>query len=187
MPLSDTAIRNAKPKGKPYKLADGAGLVLLINPNGSRWWRFRYRYDGKEKMLSLGVYPDVSLKEAREKRDEARKLIAQGIDPSAQKKATKCAESETFEAIAREWFIKFQPSWVASHADRIIRRLERDIFPWIGTCPIREVNAPELLAVLRRTEECGALETARRALRTEDRFSVTPLRPGGLIATFPPT
>jgi integrase len=164
MPLSDTAARNAKAKEKPYKLADEKGMYLLVNKAG-KYWRFDYRFEGKRKTFALGVYPDVSLKEAREKRDEARKLIAQGIDPSAQKKATKAAESETFEAIAREWFIKFQPSWVASHADRIIRRLERDIFPWIGARPIREVNAPELLAVLRRTEERGAVETSHRALQ----------------------
>lgn len=164
MPLSDTAVRNAKAQKKPYKLADEKGMYLLVNKAG-KYWRFDYRFEGKRKTLALGVYPDVTLKEAREKRDESRKLIAQGIEPSAQKKATKAAESETFEAIAREWFIKFQPSWVASHADRIIRRLERDIFPWIGTRPIREVSAPELLAVLRRTEERGALETAHRTLQ----------------------
>jgi integrase len=164
MPLSDTAVRNAKAKERPYKLADEKGMYLLVNKTG-KYWRFDYRFDGKRKTLALGVYPDVTLKDAREKRDEARKLLAQGIDPSAQKKATKAAEAETFEAIAREWFAKFQASWVASHADRIIRRLERDIFPWIGARPIREVSAPKLLAVLRRIEERGALETAHRALQ----------------------
>ncbi len=164
MPLSDTAIRNAKAKEKPYKLADEKGMYLLIAKTG-KYWRFDYRFEGKRKTLALGAYPDITLKDARERRDDARRLIAQGIDPSAQKKATKAAEAETLEAIAREWFVKFQPSWVASHADRIIRRLERDIFPWIGPRPIRDVSAPELLAVLRRIEERGALETAHRALQ----------------------
>lgn len=112
---------------------------------------------------ALGVYPEVSLREAREKRDEARKSLAQGIDPNAERKATKTVESETFEAIAREWF--GSPSWVESHADKIIRRLERDIFPWIGHRPIREVLAPELLTVLRRIEGRGAVETAHRAMQ----------------------
>jgi integrase len=165
MPLTDTAIRNAKPQLKPFKLFDGGGLFLLVNPNGSRWWRLKFRIGGKEKLLSLGVYPDVSLKEAREKRDEARKLIAQGIDPSAQRKATRVAEAETFEAIAREWFAKFAPTWVESHSEKIIRRLERDIFPWLGQRPIREILAPELLTVLRRIEERGAVETAHRAMQ----------------------
>jgi integrase len=163
MPLTDTAIRNAKPQLKPFKLFDGGGLFLLVNPNGSRWWRLKFRIGGKEKLLSLGVYPDVSLKEARDKRDEARKLIAQGIDPSAQRKATRAAEAETFEAIAREWLAKFGPSWTPEHAERITRRFERNVFPWIGARPVREVTAPELLAVLRRIEERGALDTAHRA------------------------
>jgi integrase len=163
MPLTDTAIRNAKPKDKPYKLADEKGLFLLVNPNGSRWWRLKFRIGGKEKLLSLGVYPAVSLKEARDKRDEARKLIAQGVDPCAQRKATRAAEAETFEAIAREWLAKFGPSWTPEHAERITRRFERNVFPWIGARPVREVTAPELLAVLRRIEERGALDTAHRA------------------------
>jgi integrase len=165
MPLTDTAIRNAKPQLKPFKLFDGGGLFLLVNPNGSRWWRLKFRIGGKEKLLSLGVYPDVSLKEARDKRDEARKLIAQGIDPCAQRKATRAATAETFEAIAREWFAKFAPTWVESHSEKIIRRLERDIFPWLGQRPIREILAPELLTVLRRIEERGAVETAHRAMQ----------------------
>jgi integrase len=162
MPLSDTATRNAKPKDKPYKLADEKGLYLLIKPAG-KYWRLDYRFDGKRKTLALGVYPDISLKEAREKRDEARKQIAQGVDPSAERKATKTAQTESFEAVAREWFAKFAPSWAESHSDKIMRRLERDVFPWIGARPVREITAPELLAVLRRIETRGALETAHRA------------------------
>ena len=164
MPLSDTAIRNAKPKDKPYKLADEKGMYLLVKDMG-KYWRLDYRHEGKRKTLALGVYPEVSLKEAREKRDEARKLLTQGIDPGAERKATRVATSETFEAIAREWFEKFSSAWVDSHSDKIIRRLERDIFPWIGHRPVREILAPELLTVLRRIEGRGAIETAHRAMQ----------------------
>jgi integrase len=163
MPLSDTAIRNAKAKEKPCKLADEKGMYLLVNKAG-KYWRFDYRFEGKRKTLALGVYPDVSLKEARDKRDNARRQIAQGIDPGVQKKATKTAESETFEAIAREWFAKFAPNWAKNHSEKIIRRLERDIFPWLGKRPIRDITAPDLLTVLRRIEG-RALETAHRALQ----------------------
>jgi hypothetical protein len=116
MPLSDTAIRNAKPKDKPYKLTDERGLYLLINPAG-KYWRLDYRFEGKRKTLALGVYPDVSLKDAREKRDEARKQLAAGIDPGAQRKATKAADADTFEAIAREWINKRTPTWAPGHAE----------------------------------------------------------------------
>jgi len=146
MPLTDTAIRNAKPRDKARKLFDGGGLYLEVAPSGGKWWRLKYRYGGKEKRLSLGVYPDVSLKEARERRDEARKLLANDINPSENRKATKAAKVEraanSFEAVAREWYGKHSPNWSASHGDRIIRRLERDIFPWIGGKPIAEINAP---------------------------------------------
>lgn len=176
MPLSDTAIRNAKAKDKPYKMADEKGLYLLINQAG-KYWRFDYRFDGKRKTLALGVYPDVPLagrddkasgkriEGARDKRDEARRQIAAGIDPGAVRKATKTAEAESFEAIAREWFAKFGPKWVESHSDKIIRRLEKDIFPWIGSRPIRDLSAADLLSVLRRIEARGAIETAHRALQ----------------------
>lgn len=162
MPLSDTAVRNAKPKEQPYKLTDERGLYLLIKPAG-KYWRFDYRFEGKRKTLALGVYPDIRLREARERRDEARKRLAHGIDPGAERKATKTAASETFEAIGREWFAKFSPGWAKGHSEKIIRRLERDVFPWIGARPLRDIAAPELLAVLRRIEERGALDTAHRA------------------------
>lgn len=163
--LTDASIKNAKPKEKAYKLTDGEGMFLLLNPNGSRWWRFNYRIGGKHKQISFGVYPEVTLKEAREKRDEARKMLRDGIDPSQAKKAQKASDSgaDSFETIAREWFAKFSPTWTPSHGDRILRRLERDIFPWIGKRPIGEIKAPELLTVLRRIEERGAVETAHRA------------------------
>ena len=168
MPLTDTAIRNAKPGAKPIKLFDERGLFLLVTPTGGKWWRFRFMFDGKEKLLSLGVYPDVSLKDARERRDEARKLVANGVNPSENRKIQKSARADlianSFEVVAREWFAKYSATWAKNHGDRIIRRFERDIFPWIGGRPIAEINAPELLAVVRRIENRGALETAHRAL-----------------------
>ncbi|MEB0030196.1 tyrosine-type recombinase/integrase [Undibacterium sp. RTI2.1] len=169
MPLSDTTIRNAKPGERPIRLYDAGGLYLEIAPSGGKWWRLKYRITGKEKRISLGVYPEVSLKEAREKRDIARKQLASDIDPGEHRKAVKLANVEDgssgFESIAREWFIKFAPNWVATHSDKIIRRLERDVFPWIGKRPIEEITAPEILVVMRRVEERGALETAHRALQ----------------------
>ena len=163
--LTDTSIKNAKPKEKPYKISDERGLFILVNPNGSKLWRFRYRMDRKENLLSFKSYPEVSLKEAREKRDEARKMLRDGIDPSRAKKAQKASDSgaDTFETISREWFEKFSSTWSPSHGERIIRRLERDVFPWIGKRPIKEINAPDLLSVLRRIEGRGAVETAHRA------------------------
>ena len=167
MALTDTAIRKAKPREKPYKVADERGMYLEVMPNGSKYWRMKYRHNGKEKRLALGVYPDVSLADAREKRDQARKRLANGIDPGAAKQAEKrTARAETqdsFEALAREWFAKYSPSWAASHSNKIIRRMERDIFPWIGKQPIAQISAQDLLAVLRRIESRGAIETAHRA------------------------
>lgn len=168
MVLSSTKVKTAKPKDKAYKLADERGLFLQVNPKGSKYWRMKYRFNGKEKLLALGVYPDVSLAMAREKRDEARKLLSNNIDPSEHKKAMKHAHEErsanSFEIIAREWFVKFKSSWVDSHAIKIIQRLERDIFPWIGEKPISEISAPLLLSTLRRVEERGAIDTAHRAM-----------------------
>jgi hypothetical protein len=170
MALTKLQIEHAKPKDKPYKLFDARGLYLEVVPSGGRLWRFKYRIAGKEKRISLGVYPDVGLKDARDRLDEVRKQLAAGIDPSALRKAQKIALVEqtenTFEAIAREWFAMHSPKWVASHRDKIIRRLEHNIFPWIGKRPIRELTAPELLAVLRRVESRGANETAHRAMQT---------------------
>jgi integrase len=176
MPLTDTAIRNAKPgvtpKGvqtaKSYKLGDAGGLYLEVTPTGGKWWRLKYRFGGKEKRLSLGVYPDVSLAKARERREEARRLLVDHVDPSENRKAAKLAGAEraanSFEVVGREWFEKQKPMWNEAHADRILSRFERDIFPWIGARPIADVNAADLLAVIRRIEKRGALETAHRAL-----------------------
>ena len=179
MPLTDAAIRAAKSGDKPIRLFDGGGLYLEIAPSGGRWWRLKYRFGGKEKRLSLGVYPDVPLAGrkdrgsgkwidgARDKRDKARQLLANGVDPSEHRKAAKSAKADraanSFEVVAREWFAKFASRWAASHGEKNLRRLERDIFPWLGKQAIGDVTAPELLTVLRRIEGRGAAETAHRA------------------------
>jgi integrase len=169
MSLTDTIVRNAKPRLKPYKIYDADGLFLLITATGNKWWRMKFRYGGKEKLLSLGVYPEVTLKEARERRDQEHKNIAFNIDPSLNRRAAKQAQadnqSNTFEVVAREWFEKRSSIWADTHSTKIIRRLEVDVFPWIGKRPIAEIKAPELLAVLRRIEGRGAIDTAHRALQ----------------------
>ncbi len=166
MPLTDTAIRNAKPQSKQYKLTDEKGMYLLVNKAG-KYFRLDYRYAGKRKTLALGVYPDVKLVEAREKRDDARKMITNGIDPSQTRKIQKSIQIEqsenSFEAVAREWHGKFSSNWADSHAKKIIRRFELYIFPWLGSRPVSEITPPELLAVLRRIEGKGILETSHRA------------------------
>ncbi len=173
MALTDTKIRNAKPRSAPYKLGDDKGLFLFITPNGGKYWRFKYRFlvQGmpKEKSLSIGTYPEISLATARAKRDEARKLLAEGTDPSVAKKMAKrsnlLSSENSFEAVAREWFTKFHHKWTSSHGDRILIRLEKDIFPWIGNQPVNKITAPELLSAIRRIESRGAIETAHRALQ----------------------
>lgn len=166
--LNHTRIINAKPKDKAYKLADEKGLFLYVTPKGGMYWRMKYRFGGKEKLLALGVYPDVSLAKARDKRDDARKLLADDIDPGEHRKIMKQVESDrsanSFEFISREWFVKYSPNWVKSHSDKIMQRFVRDIFPWVGNKPITDVTPPVLLSVIRRIEERGALETAHRAL-----------------------
>lgn len=165
MPLTYTAIRNAKRKEKPYKLYDEKGLYLLVK-NAGKYFRFDYRYAGKRKTLALGVYPDVRLAEAREKRDEARKLLQNNVDPSQHRKAIKARKMEQtangFEAVAWEWFIKNKHTWTEGHSRTIIGRLQLNVFPWLGTQPVGSITAPELLVVLRRIEDRGALETAHR-------------------------
>lgn len=169
MPLSDTAIRNAKAGSKPVKLSDGGGLFLLLNPNGSRWWRFKYRFGGKEKLISLGVYPDVPLKDARERRDDARRQLAAGHDPGEARKAQKTAAAgratNSFEVVAREWFGLTKEKWESEYADLVLHRLERDMFPWLGSRPIAEVTPLELLTVLRRIEQRGAIDLTHRAVQ----------------------
>lgn len=170
MSLNEVKVRNAKPKEKPYKLSDSEGLYLHITETGGKLWRFKYRFDNdgkgkKEKLLAFGKYPEVSLHDARQRRDDARKLLANNVDPGAVRKAqkqTKTQETETFEVIAREWHNRFKPTWTEGHADTIMDRMERDLFPWIGKRPIAEIKAPELLAAMRRVESRGALESAHR-------------------------
>ena len=167
MPLTDTAIRKLKPAEKQFKVADEKGLHLLVSPSGGKLWRLKYRFDGKEKLLSFGTYPDVPLIRAREKRDEARRLLADGVDPGEHRKVQKAAKvalsANSFEAIGREWFTKMKPEWVDSHADKILARLERDVFPWLGKRPIAELTAVEVLTTLKRISDRGAKDTAKRA------------------------
>ena len=166
MALTNTAVQNAKPKEKSYRLFDGGGLYLEVMKTGAKYWRMKYRFAGKEKRLAFGVFPEISLKVAREKREDAKRLLAESIDPSEHKQAVKLVgDQDSFEHVAREWHGKYKSSWTENHGNRILTRLENDIFPWVGKRPIREITAPELLAVLRRIESRGAVETAHRAMQ----------------------
>ncbi|MDP3244860.1 MAG: integrase arm-type DNA-binding domain-containing protein [bacterium] len=178
---SDTAIKAAKPKEAPYRLSDGSGLYLLVRPDGKKWWRLDYTHEGKRKTLSVGVYPETGLALARRNTEAARALLAEGVDPSEARKAKKAHQAEvheserrladgvplagSFEEIAREWFQKFSTGWAKSHSEKIKGRLERYVFPWLGGRPLAEIKAPELLEVLRRIEDRGAIETAHRVLQ----------------------
>jgi integrase len=168
MPLTDTTVRNTKPSNKTLKVFDGGGLYLEVSPNGGKWWRLKYRYLGKEKRISLGVYPDVSLKMARDRRGDARTLLADGIDPSQHRKTQKQDQKEmtanTFEALAREWHEKKSTVWTERHALDVMRVLEFNVFPWFGGQPVAKINPKEVLATLRRIEERGKLHTAHRTL-----------------------
>ena len=173
MSLTAIQIKALKAADKPKKLSDGGGLYLLVQINGSKYWRLAYRFDGKQKTLALGVYPDVSLAAARDMREAARKLLTagedpSGVSPSAAKKERQVAvlaiTENSFEIIAREWFNRHSPGWKENHSSKIIARLEKDIFPWIGVMQISAITPIELLAVIRRIESRGALETAHRAL-----------------------
>jgi integrase len=168
--LSDTQIRNAKPGEKPLRLYDDRGLYLEVSPRGGKWWRLKYSFDGKARLLSLGTYPDTGLRAVREKRDQARRLLAQGVDPSAARKAEKASRIEvvvnSFEAVAREWHATIHLAQVsAGHAARTLIRLEQDVFPWLGGVAVGEIKAPQLLQAMRRIEARGAIETAHRALQ----------------------
>ena len=164
--LTNITCQKAKPKGKPYKLSDSAGLYLLVNPNDNKLWRLKYRHLGKEKMLSFGLYPIVSLAEARERRDAAKKFLSQGVDPSTAKKAEKLQAirnaGNTFKAIALEWHANQIEKWSPNHALTVMRRFDVDIFPHIGSRPIADIDAPELLELLRIIEKRGALDVAMR-------------------------
>ena len=168
--LTEIKIRTFKPGGKSVRLSDERGLYLEVTPNGGRWWRLRYRFGGKEKLISLGTYPDTGLKAARERRDAARKLLESGVDPSETRRAEKARNSQVatkgFEAVAREWHATIDVAKVSfGHASRTLIRLEQDVFPWPGRLPIGEIKAPQLLQTMRRVEARGAIETAHRVLQ----------------------
>ncbi len=169
MPLTDTAIKAAKPGPKPFKIYDEAGLFLVVTPAGGKWWRFKYRIGTKEKLLSLGTYPEVSLKAARDKRDEMRHLLDAGMDPSAERQADnlrkQMAIENSFEAVAREWFGKRSGTWVPGHAQDVMRRMEMNLFPDLSRRPIAEIEAPELLRTLRKIEDRGAHDLSHRVLQ----------------------
>src|SRR5579884_964022 len=166
--LSDAAVRNAKPKTTPYKISDGEGLFLPVTPAGGKYWRLKYFFGGKEKLLALGVFPEVSLAEARERRAQARKVVATGKDPGEAKKEAKRIllqkQESTFEAVAREWHENRLAKWTPEHAKKILKRLETHVFNRIGTRPIADITASELLSVMRKIEEHGG-EIARRLLQ----------------------
>jgi hypothetical protein len=168
MPLSDMVARNAKPREKVYKLSDANGLYLQVEPNGSKLWRLKYRFNGKEKRLSFGAYPAVTLAQARERQLDARRLLGNDVDPGEIKKHAKraavVAGCNTFEAVARKWFVKFSSGWAASHSSKVLLRLENDLFPWLGSRPVASIEADELLATIRRIESRGALDSAHRCL-----------------------
>lgn len=168
-PLTELQVKRTKPAEQPYRLADGKGLYLQVMPNGSRYWRMKYRFDGKEKVASFGVYLEVPLTKARERCLEARKLLAAGIDPSEQKKEDKRVRAleavSTFEAVAREWFENQRDDWTEVYAGKVINSLEVDVFPRIGSKPIRDIEAPQMLEIVRTVEARGVRETAKRVLQ----------------------
>ncbi|MDR3361535.1 MAG: integrase arm-type DNA-binding domain-containing protein [Desulfovibrio sp.] len=172
MPLTDTTIKALKPKDRPYKESDGGGMYLEVAPGGGKWWRLKYRLGGKEKRISLGVYPDVGLKEARERREQAKKQLAQGIDPAAHKQAVKAAatiqakeQAVTFEAVAREWYAKKTSAFTPGHQKKILSRLEKQLFPHIGDRPFSSLEPADILAAVQRAEDRGAIETAHRLVQ----------------------
>lgn len=198
--LTDTRIKTAKPQDKLYKLTDERGLHLSVYPNGSKLWQMRYRFDSKEKTASLGPYPEVSLAQAREKRDQMRKQVASGIDPvhaqRQQKAEKKLAQENCFEAVARSWFDSWKAARSARHANYVIRRLEADVFPAIGKRPIAAIQAPELVAMMKDIEKRGALDIAKRCYQMTgqvfryaiahglaQRNPATDVKPGDVLAS----
>lgn len=174
MSLTETAVRNSKPREKPYKLSDEKGLYVQVNPNGSKLWHLKYRFADKEKRLAFGPYPTVTLAMAREERTEAQRLLRDKVDPGEYKKqakrAAKVAAANSFEAVAREWFAKFSPKWAESHSCKVLLRLENDLIPWLGSRPISSIEADELLVTIRRVEHRGALDSAHRCLGTSSQI-----------------
>ena len=168
MALTDTAVRNAKPKEKPYKLGDSGGLFVIIRPTGAKWWRLKYRFSRKEKQISLGIYPDVSLQEARRRRDEARQLLARGVNSSEERKATHAGTvddtSASFESLAREWYESKVQNWVPGHASMVLMRLEKYVFPTLGARPIADISAQDIHAMLKPIQDQKKYETVSRVL-----------------------
>ncbi|HEX7381954.1 MAG TPA: integrase arm-type DNA-binding domain-containing protein, partial [Nevskiaceae bacterium] len=162
--LNVAQVRSASAKERAYKLYDGHGLFLLVTPTGGRLWRWKYHRPGskKENLLSLGTYPLVSLQRARQKRDEVRRQLDAGLDPGMERRAQSTAAGNTFEAVMREWYKKHKGSWSESYKEHVLQRLEANVLPWMGNRPIAGIKAPEVLACLRRVEERGAVDTARR-------------------------
>ncbi len=200
MPLTDTAIKKAKPGAKPVKLSDGRGLYLLVSPAGSKLWRWKYRVLGKEKVMALGAYPDVSLAQAREGLDKARKVLAAGSDPMAVRKAdkvaTRVAAENSFESVARLWWVHWKPARSEQHAGQVMRRFEADVFPHIGARPVAEIQAPELVAMIKAIAGRGVNDLAKRALQTSGqvfRYAIahglakrnpaTDIKPGDVLAS----
>ncbi len=178
LPLTDLQVSKAKPQGKQVTLFDGGGLFLLVTPTGGKLWRFKYRYQGKEKLISLGTYPEISLSDARQRREEARKLVANGVDPGEVKKAQKAAvvssNEKSFEVVSRAWHASKVEGWSKSHAETTMERLEKNVFPWLGAKPVSEIKLSDIKPVLHRIEE-RAPESARRmyvALNMIFRYSV---------------
>jgi integrase len=169
MKLTDTAIKKSKPEARAFKMTDGGGLFLLVQSSGSKYWRLAYRFEGKQKLLALGVYPDVPLVLARERREEARKLLAAGVDPSENRKAAKAARLQraenSFEVITREWLASHMKNKAPSHREKVIRRFELYLFPWLGGKPVADITARQVLEAVQRVEKQGKLETAHRALQ----------------------
>ena len=170
MSITDARARNAKPNDKDYKVTDERGLYLLVKTNGSKLWRYKYRFSGKERTLAMGAYPEISLKEARSKRDEARRLLDEGKDPSLEKQIQKALNiskyENNFEAVGREWYEVKLTGKSESHRSRSLRMLEKELFPYLGIRPVSDITAPELLTILRRIEKRGVVDTAHRAKQT---------------------
>jgi integrase len=168
-PLTETQVRNAKPRGKSYKLFDGAGLFLEVPDVGNRRWRFKYRFEGKEKLLAFGLYPEISLADARARRDDARKLVRNGQDPSVIRREQKAAgegnDVSSFRAIAEEWLSKKQDTWTAYHLGNVRSSLERDVYPSIGDKSISTIQPTHILAIVRAVETRGALDVAARVIQ----------------------
>jgi integrase len=166
MKLTIRQIDTQKPKDKAFKLSDGGGLYLLVNPNGARYWRLKYRFAGKEKLLAIGVYPDVTLAQARNRREEAKKLLGEGKDPGQERKLEKLSRQleieNSFEAIAREWYKRRFDRWSVSYREEMMRTFEKDVFPFLGHRPIKDIKPLELLGVLSKLEDRGATEKARK-------------------------